>query len=73
MDCDQTAMGLPPVTSAVLFIAKQFGKTSLRNIWDASTTPSAMKREWYDVCIKWCDVYEVQFNVGTLISTLYTS
>jgi hypothetical protein len=24
MDCDQTAMGLPPVTSAVFLIAKSF-------------------------------------------------
>jgi hypothetical protein len=27
MDCDQTAMGLPPVTSTVFLIAKNFGKT----------------------------------------------
>jgi hypothetical protein len=25
--CDQTAIGIPPVTSAVFFIAKHFGKT----------------------------------------------
>jgi hypothetical protein len=36
-------MGLPPVRSAVLLIAQ-------RNIWDASATPSGIKREWY-VCI----------------------
>jgi hypothetical protein len=27
IDCDHTAMGLPLVTSAVLLIAKNFGKT----------------------------------------------
>jgi hypothetical protein len=34
IDCDQTAMGLPPVTSVVFLIASNFGKTwaSQRNI-----------------------------------------
>jgi hypothetical protein len=50
-DCDQMAMGLPPVTSAVLLI-NNFGKTwaSLRNICDASATLSEIMRKWY-VCM----------------------
>jgi hypothetical protein len=43
------AMGLPPVTSAV-FLISNFGKTWVSNIWDTSTTPSRIKREWY-VCM----------------------
>jgi hypothetical protein len=52
VDCDQTAIGLPPVTSAVFLIASNFGEmcVSRRNIWDVSATPSGMKREWY-VCM----------------------
>jgi hypothetical protein len=48
IDSDQTAMGLPPVTSAVILITN-FGKTwaSRTNIWDAS---AGKKREWY-VCM----------------------
>jgi hypothetical protein len=42
MDCDQTAMNLPPVTSAVCLIAKSFW-----NILDVSATPSGIKSEWY--------------------------
>jgi hypothetical protein len=49
IDYDQTAIGLPPVMSAV-FIASNFGKTWAKNIRDASATPSRIKREWY-VCI----------------------
>jgi hypothetical protein len=46
-------MGLPPVTSVVFLIAKlNFSKTwaSRRNIWEASATPSGIKRKWY-VCM----------------------
>jgi hypothetical protein len=48
IDCDPTAMGLPPVTSAL----SNFGKTwvSQRNILEASVTPSGMKHEWY-ICM----------------------
>jgi hypothetical protein len=37
MDCDQTVMGLPPVTLAVFLMA----------IYDVSANPSGIKREWY--------------------------
>jgi hypothetical protein len=52
IDCDQTTTGLPSVLSAVLLIAKYFGKTwaSWRNFWDASATPSGIKHECY-VCM----------------------
>jgi hypothetical protein len=53
VDCDQMAMGLPAVTSAVFFImANNFGKTwvSRRNVCCASATPSGIKREWYVKC-----------------------
>jgi hypothetical protein len=48
IDSDQTSMGLRPATSAE-FLIGYFVKTraSRRNIWDASATQSAMKREWY--------------------------
>jgi hypothetical protein len=45
MDCDQTALSLPPVTSAVFLIPNNFGKRE--NIWDAFLTPSGVKRERY--------------------------
>jgi hypothetical protein len=54
MDCDQAAMGLPPVTSAVFVLSYHFGKmiawASWRNIRDVSATSSGIKREWY-VCM----------------------
>jgi hypothetical protein len=52
MICDRTAMGLPPVTSAILFVKlSYFGKTwlSRRSIWDVSASPSGIKLEWH-VC-----------------------
>jgi hypothetical protein len=49
IDCDQAAMGLPPVTSAVFLIAKQFLQNE--GVWekypDASATPSGIIHEWY--------------------------
>jgi hypothetical protein len=60
MDCDQTAMGLPPVTSAVF--SKLFGKiwVSRSNIWDVLATPSGIKREWHVIII----ISPLQFTAG---------
>jgi hypothetical protein len=48
IECSKTAMGLPPVTFAVFFLAN-FSKiwVSRRNIWNTSASPSGIKREWY--------------------------
>jgi hypothetical protein len=45
-------MDLPPVTSAVILITSNFGKTwvSRRNVWDVSADPSGIKRKQY-VCM----------------------
>jgi hypothetical protein len=61
MDCDQTAMSLPFVSSAVFLIAHHFGEmcVSRRNILDASATPLGIKHEWYDVFIPRQNVYAV--------------
>jgi hypothetical protein len=62
-DCDQTAIGLPPITSAafliaILVIAKQSG----RNIRDASSTPSGIKRERY-VCMNFDRLMKMLFLI----------
>jgi hypothetical protein len=67
MECDQTAMGLPPITCAVFLIFClqycSFGKTgaSRKNICDAFATPPEIKREWY-----------VQSTAHQTIYTLWT-
>jgi hypothetical protein len=50
IDCDQTAMGLPPVCS--ISHSYNFGETlaSWRKFWGTSATLSGIKREWY-VCM----------------------
>jgi hypothetical protein len=56
--CDQTAMGLPPATSAIFLITPPkrplFTEITLLvksgrlgGISDMSATPSGIKREWY--------------------------
>jgi hypothetical protein len=46
--CDQMAMGLPSVTTAVTSLLSNFGETwaSRRNIRDVSATPAGVKRKW---------------------------
>jgi hypothetical protein len=48
MDCDQTVMGLPPVTSAVFRKAKSFSQNvGVLEEYLASPTPSRIKLAWY--------------------------
>jgi hypothetical protein len=46
-ECDQTAIGLPPVKS-VVFLSKSFSKTWMarRNIPDVLATPSGIRRQY---------------------------
>jgi hypothetical protein len=70
IDCDRIAMSLPPDTSA-LFRGKAWA--SRRHIWDASATPSGIKRERY-VCIykkKHINMYLSRIHSTSLISAYY--